>query len=196
MVSFTIIKYTYTSDCQQSSVSLQKPLPEEMACLLDAVSFHFPPQRRLVDFQVGRGFSPMPVMMAKGGNDGFSFGVIKFGEGRTGLFEGLFGGPVLNLLGKMPRFDRLATAQNKRIFNDIFQLPNVSRKIAAHQKVQGIFGNPLDLLGFEGVKFSDKVLYEQRDVLGALGKGRKLDIYHIEAVEEIFTKETAGHKLR
>jgi hypothetical protein len=70
--------------------------------------------------------------------------------------------------GKVLGLNIAALAENKTIFNDVFQLAYIAGVIIAHEDSQGAAGNADDVLALLGTVFFDEMLNEQRDVFFAL----------------------------
>jgi len=133
-------------------------------------------------------------MAVKCCNDGIFFGLIELGGRRTTLPGGTLDGPILNVPREVTGFYHISAAQYKCILDDVFQLPNVPRKIVSHQDIECVIGYPFDFLALECIEFLNEVLNQKSDVFTTAGKGREFDIDNIETVEQVFTKNPPGNE--
>jgi len=99
--------------------------------------------------------------------------------GRGGRSLRLFGDD--QVLGQ----DDARALQGHAALDDVLQLPDVTREGVAHEQLQGVGGDPLDLLAELPGVFLDEVLHEKRDVLPALAQRGDVDRDHVEPEVQI-----------
>ena len=85
-------------------------------------------------------------MTVKSGNDGILFNLIKPSGGGAALSGSILDGSILNVPREMFSFYGVFATQHEGKFNNVFQLPNISRKIVVHQNIQCVVGYAFDFL--------------------------------------------------
>ena len=96
---------------------------------------------------------------------------------------------------EMPAADLSVSAHNKSMFQKVFKLPDIARKIIGHEKLQGAVRNPCYILAFSEVQFFNKMLDEQRDVFLPPPQRREFQFHDIEPIKKIFSELFPGHHL-
>ena len=90
--------------------------------------------------------------------------------------------------GQVLGLDIAALAENKAIFDNVFQLADVAWVIVAHENGQGTAGNADNVFALLCAEFFNEMVNEQGDVFLAFFERRQVDFDHIQAVKEVVAK--------
>ena len=85
----------------------------------------------------------------------------------------------------MADLNGVAAGQRHPPFDDVFQFPDIARKIVAQQDIHHLRLDIAHLLVHQHPVFSDKMLDQQRQVILALGQGRDMERHHIDPEKQI-----------
>jgi hypothetical protein len=99
-----------------------------------------------------------------------------------------------DFLRKAAHPDEILIADYKGALNNIFKLSHISGVIVAQEKLQSLIGYSEDLFSRPCVELLDECVDQQRDVFLPLGERRKLDLYHVEPVKEVFPEFPISYK--
>ena len=122
---------------------------------------------------------------------------------RLGIVQWVVGGRVggggvrgEHVWGEAIELNHVCSAEHHGIFDDVLQLPDISRQRMPHQLLQCLFRHTARLAPTLGVELPDEVLDQQRDVLAALRQRWQFDFDDVKSIEEIFPEPPQGNLLR
>ena len=87
--------------------------------------------------------------------------------------------------GQIKDINLISAAQNKCMFNSIFQLSNIAGPIIVHDNTHGILGDVLDCRSCLLIEMSDKVIDQQWNIFFSSSQRRKMDGKNLETVIEV-----------
>ena len=81
-----------------------------------------------------------------------------------------------------------AAAEDKRMLDDVLQLPNISREVVREQAFKGAIGYPYDGFVVANVVYANEVGAEQRDIATPVAKRWKVNGHDVKSIVKVFPK--------
>jgi len=89
------------------------------------------------------------------------------------------------LRGKVIDADVVLTAKNERVFQRVFQFPDIARPREFHEEAFHIRRDSSNLPSQLSVELFDKVLDQKRNILASVSERRQRDLHHFDPVVEV-----------
>src|SRR5882762_3640126 len=137
-----------------------------------------------------------PMSLAKGAKDMLALGFLLSSDRSSGCdgersFCDGSGGSGITYFGK-GNVKFLTWRENNRAFQQIFQFANIAGPGVGHQGIHGVRGNVLNGFVQPAAELLHEVADQQRNILAAFAKRRKLNRKNVEAVEKIAAEFAFG----
>ena len=101
-----------------------------------------------------------------------------------------------DVVGQAANVDEVTLAYHEGPLDDVLQLADVPGEGVVHQERQGVVLDALYVATLGGAKAPDKVLDQERDILGALPEGKEPDLHHIQPEVEVLAELSLLDHLR
>src|SRR2546427_11203455 len=90
--------------------------------------------------------------------------------------------------------DHFARTLDDSAFDDVLELPHVSRPVTGDEEVQGLMAHPEDAGALQRQPLPvDEVAHEQRDVFPPLPQRWEKDLEHLQAMEQVVPEGPGSH---
>src|SRR5262249_37587790 len=98
-----------------------------------------------------------------------------------------------DLQGEVLKLKFWPTGESDRALNDVLEFAYVPGPVISCQDITCTLGDGSDVFAIFTSRLSHEMVDEQRDIFTPLTKRRQMNFYHIEAVVEIFSKQSILH---
>ena len=102
---------------------------------------------------------------------------------------------LLKVVREVLKLDETVLADNRRVFDDVFQLANIARKVVRHHDRQDLGRDTLNFLPIEAIELPDKVVDQQGDVFSSIPQGWQEKSNHIDSVIEVLSEGARFHQI-